>query len=99
MDLREDREREGDAAKLKDCVTTEELKSWCSQYNFQGFVECSAKDKKGLNQVFLTAFKVVFQVREVQANPGAHRPLTNQDGTTIDGKKKGSDGKDKCCSI
>ena len=65
MDLREDREREGDAAKLKDCVTTEELKSWCSQYNFQGFVECSAKDKKGLNQVFLTAFKVVFQVREV----------------------------------
>ena len=82
---------------MKDVVTHEELKQWASQYNFQGTVECSAKDKKGLNQVFLTAFKVVFQVREVQANPGAHRPK-NEDGTTIDGRKK-TDSKDKCCDI
>ena len=70
MDLRDEREQEGDPAKMKDVVTHEELKQWASQYNFQGTVECSAKDKKGLNQVFLTAFKVVFQVREAMANSG-----------------------------
>ena len=71
MDLRDEREQEGDPAKMKDVVTHEELKQWASQYNFQGTVECSAKDKKGLNQVFLTAFKVVFQVREAMANTGS----------------------------
>ena len=47
-------------AKMKDVVTSAELKQYASQYNFQAAVECSAKDRKGLNQVFLSAFKTVF---------------------------------------
>ena len=35
------------------------------KYAFQGFVECSAKEKIGLNDVFKNAFKVVFQLREM----------------------------------
>ena len=92
-DLRDEREREGDPAKLKDVVTHEEMKQWASQYNFQGMVESSAKEKKGLNQVFLTAFKVVFQVRAVQSNPGTYRPKPGPGGD-----KPGSN-KDRCCSI
>ena len=70
MDLRDEREQENDPVKMKDVVTNEELKKWAAQYNFQAAVECSAKDRKGLNSVFLTAFKVVFQVREAMANTG-----------------------------
>ena len=96
MDLRDEREQEGDPAKMKDVVTHEELKQWASQYNFQGTVECSAKDKKGLNQVFLTAFKVVFQVRHAMANTGSRPSI----GATVrlDEPNKKAKG-DKCCTI
>ena len=78
MDLRDEREQENDPVRMKDVVTHEELKQYASQYNFQAAVECSAKDRKGLNSVFLSAFKTVFQVRDAMANTG--RP---QIGATV----------------
>ena len=93
MDLRDEFEQ-NDPAKMKDCVTSAELKQWASQYNFQAAVECSAKDRKGLNQVFLSAFKTVFQVRE--ASDG-NRKITN----TVRLDQPNNQGSDKkpCCSI
>ena len=60
LDLREELERNGDQDRLRDCVTNEEIENAAKKYAFQGFVMCSAKEKKGLNKVFHTAFKVVF---------------------------------------
>ena len=60
LDLREELEQNGDVEKLKDCVTTEEIEAAAKKHAFQGFVECSAKEKRNLNKVFHTAFKVVF---------------------------------------
>ena len=94
MDLRDEREQENDPAKMKDVVTSAELKQYASQYNFQAAVECSAKDRKGLNQVFLSAFKTVFQVREAMANTG--RP---QIGNTVKLDEPKSKNKDKCCNL
>ena len=53
-------DRTGDRDRLKDIVTTDQIKEKAKKYAFQGFVECSAKEKIGLNDVFKNAFKVVF---------------------------------------
>ena len=77
LDLREElerSERQEDRAKLADCVTNEEIEQAAKKYAFQGFVMSSAKEKKGLNKVFHTAFKVVFQMKSMEKNratPGA----------------------------
>ena len=65
LDLREELERSGDEARLRECVTNAEIQAAAERYAFQGFVVCSAKEKKGLNKVFHTAFKVVFQMKEM----------------------------------
>ena len=65
LDLREELERSGDEAKLRECVTNAEIEQAAKKYAFQGFVVCSAKEKKGLNKVFHTAFKVVFQMKNM----------------------------------
>lgn len=61
-------------AKLADCVTNQQIEDAAKKYAFQGFVVCSAKEKKGLNKVFHTAFKVVFQMKNMENKgyqPGA----------------------------
>lgn|ERR1719469_292712 len=68
MDLREELEKEGNEAKLRECVTNAEIEAAAKKYAFQGFVVCSAKEKKGLNKVFHTAFKVVFQMKNMNSN-------------------------------
>ena len=74
LDLREERERQAresstnSAAIMADCVSTEEAQKEARDARFQGYVECSAKERKGLNKVFHTAFKVVFQLRAI-TNP------------------------------
>ena len=65
LDLREEHERSGDEARLRECVTEAEIEQAAKKYAFQGFVQCSAKEKKGLNKVFHTAFKVVFQMKNI----------------------------------
>ena len=65
LDLREELERQGDEAKLRDTVSNADIEAAAKKYAFQGFVMCSAKEKKGLNKVFHTAFKVVFQMKNI----------------------------------
>ena len=55
---------------MKDIVTTEEMKRWAKDYSFSATIECSAKEKKGLNAVFLCAFKSVFQYRAIKEDEG-----------------------------
>ena len=66
LDLREEIEQGGDPDKIKNCVTTEEMKQWAADYSFSATIECSAKEKKGLNAVFLCAFKSVFAYRSMK---------------------------------
>lgn len=67
LDLREEREREvertGERHRLDEVVSADQIKEAAKKYAFQGFVQCSAKEKNALNDVFKTAFKVVFQLR------------------------------------
>ena len=63
LDLRDAAERSGDQDKINECVSNEEIKEAARKHAFQAFVVSSAKEKTGLNQVFHTAFKVVFQMR------------------------------------
>ena len=66
--MREELEKTGDTARLADCVSNQEIEQAAKKYAFQGFVVCSAKEKKGLNKVFHTAFKVVFQMKSMDKN-------------------------------
>lgn len=99
MDLREELERSGDEAKLRECVTNAEIEQAAKKYAFQGFVVCSAKEKKGLNKVFHTAFKVVFQMKNMNNRPGPNAPqpgAANTSGGPPPGKAKtGKQG--GCC--
>ena len=74
LDLREELEKEvertGDVRKLDEVVSAEKIKQYAKRYAFQGYIQCSAKEKRGLNDVFKNAFKVVFQLRELNSNPG-----------------------------
>ena len=65
LDLRDEVERSGDMTKLSECVSYSEVEDAAKKYAFQGFVLCSAKEKKGLNKLFHTAFKVVFQMKAI----------------------------------
>ena len=58
--MREEIEQGADPDKMKNIVTTAEMKQWAADYSFSATIECSAKEKKGLNGVFLCAFKSVF---------------------------------------
>ena len=42
------------------------MKQWAADYSLSGTIESSAKEKKGLNAVFLTAFKSIFQYRAMK---------------------------------
>ena len=66
LDLREEIEQSGDEEKIKNCVSTEDMKQWAADYSFSATMECSAKEKKGLNAVFLCAFKSVFTYRQIK---------------------------------
>ena len=57
MDLRGAIEQEGDTT----VVSSQEAKQYASKYNFQGYVECSAKEKKNLDDVFMTAYRAHFE--------------------------------------
>lgn len=80
LDLREQLERQARESSqgnqeamdkmMANCVTTEQAQKEARDARFQGYVECSAKEGKGLNKVFHTAFKVVFQFRAMQ-NPNS----------------------------
>ena len=65
LDLREEIERSGDEAKLRECVSDREIEQAAKKYAFQGYLTCSAKGKQKLNKVFHTAFKVVFQMKNM----------------------------------
>jgi len=71
------------SAKLADCVTNQEIENAAKKYAFQGFVMSSAKEKKGLNKVFHTAFKVVFQMKNMDNN----RVQPGSDAATADPSK------------
>ena len=97
MDLRDEYERTGDQSKLASCVSNQEIEQAAKKYAFQGFVVCSAKEKKGLNKVFHTAFKVVFQMKAINnPTPGAQNNanLNDRQGSVPNpvNKKKGG-----CC--
>ena len=97
MDLRDEYERNGDQAKLASCVSNQEIEQAAKKYAFQGFVVCSAKEKKGLNKVFHTAFKVVFQMKAINnPTPGAQNNANLNDRNSAVpnpvNKKKGG-----CC--
>ena len=96
LDLREELERNGDETKLRECVTSEEIEQAAKKYAFQGFVECSAKEKKGLNKVFHTAFKVVFQMKNMDKarTPGVQAQDPSKPPTAT-GKNV---NKKSCCS-
>lgn len=93
LDLRDEKERSGDPEEIAKCVSDKEIEEAAKNYVFQGYVKCSAKEMKGLNKVFHTAFKVVFQFRNMKdtgqrvssADPSANLPPSS--------KKKSS-----CCS-
>ena len=68
LDLREELEKNGDTEGLKNCVSDAEIEEAARKYAFQSYVSCSAKEKKGLNKVFHTAFKVVFQMNNISKN-------------------------------
>ena len=98
MDLRDEYERTGDQSKLASCVSNQEIEQAAKKYAFQGFVVCSAKEKKGLNKVFHTAFKVVFQMKAINNPTAGGGQNTSNPGpigsgpTPVNPKKKGG-----CC--
>ena len=103
LDLREEREKQaresnGNQAAIDrimaDCVSTEQAQKEARDARFQGYVECSAKERKGLNNVFHTAFKVVFQLRQLTEN--APLKAGNEDTGVIEGNNLKKD-KDGCC--
>lgn len=89
LDLREELEKTGDTARLADCVSNQEIEQAAKKYAFQGFVVCSAKEKKGLNKVFHTAFKVVFQMKSMDKNRAGGGAAG---ATTIDPRPPGAIG-------
>lgn len=104
LDLREELERSGDEARLRECVTNAEIEAAAKKYAFQGFVVCSAKEKKGLNKVFHTAFKVVFQMKNMSKRTdsktsGGSGFSYTQRGQQKAGKmgKNGQVRKRRCC--
>ena len=104
LDLREELERSGDEARLRECVTNAEIEAAAKKYAFQGFVVCSAKEKKGLNKVFHTAFKVVFQMKNMSKRTdsktsGGSAFSYTQRGQQKAGKmgKNGQVRKRRCC--
>ena len=70
LDLREELEAAGDQERLRDCVSDADVEEAAKKYAFQGYVVCSAKEKKGLNKVFHNAFKVVFQMKNIEKGQG-----------------------------
>lgn len=93
-ELKQDRssQRDNDLSRF---VTTEELMESAKKFNFQGAIECSSKNFQDsqLNRVFLTAFRAVFQYRELMkdqkslnhSNKSANRAasLVNEQGLNI----------------
>ena len=65
MDLRDAIEQEGDTQKLQTVVSSQEAKKWALDYNFQGYIECSAKEKKNLDDVFMTAYRSHFEYQQL----------------------------------
>ena len=65
---------------MADCVSTEEAQKEAKDARFLGYVECSAKERKGLNKVFHTAFKVVFQLRSLTSPNRAITAVEGDDG-------------------
>ena len=80
---------------MAECVSTAEAKKEARDARFQGYVECSAKERKGLNKVFHTAFSVVFQTRAIQSPQDLANGEEN-DGV-IEGNTMGKEQSGGCC--
>ena len=65
LDLREELERNDPDDRLKDCVSSEEIKDAADEYGFQGYVECSTNENRNVNKVFHTSFKAAIAFRNI----------------------------------
>ena len=77
------------------CVTTEEGNKARDEYNFQGYVECSAKTNFNLNKVFFTAQRIHFKLQEIATGDQEAEVASeeNKDAIVQPEKKK------KFCSV
>ena len=72
LDLREYIEKEaaesGNTQRLQNCISKELLIMTAKKCGFEGYFECSAKELKGLDEVFNTAFEAIFKFWGDQKN-------------------------------
>ena len=64
-DLRDEFQQSDDANKKQKVVTAAEVKKAAEDNHFNGFIECSAKTRKNLSQIFIRAVKLSVQAKPV----------------------------------